>query len=69
MEALLKYNYKKERLNFSQDPAPNLWDAMDGPEEPTNANRTALQEEEMRDAINRVIEAVEREEGVSAELM
>lgn len=65
---MLKYHYKKQRLNFSQPFTANLWDVVDNPEEPAKA--TTLQDsEDMRDAIDRIIEAVEREEGACAELM
>lgn len=71
MEALqmLKYHYKANRLDFSQHVLVNQWMVMDDPEHPVGADRTGLQAENMRDAVAKVIEAVEREESMLAELI
>lgn len=42
---------------------------MDGPEGPANVNCTALHSKDMRGVIDKIIKAVEREDGASAELM
>lgn len=72
MESLqmLKYHYKKQRLDFSQNSVVSLWDVMDNPEEPAQADRTTLNDlEDTRDAIDKIIEAVEREEVAYDELL
>lgn len=60
---MLKYHYKQDQLNFIQCKAIDLWDIMDNPKQPIDTNCTGLQGVEMKDAIDKLIEAVEWEEG------
>lgn len=71
MEALqmLKYHYKRERLNFSEGPAIDQWEIMDDPEGPLDADRTGLQGEDMRHAIEKLVEDVDIEESALAKLL
>lgn len=71
MEALqmLKYHYKKHRLDFSHETALNQWEVMDDPEGPLDAERTGLQGEEVREAIDKLIKDMDDEEFAIAELM
>lgn len=66
---MLKFHYKHERLDFSTRTSLNIWEIMDDPEEPADADRTGLQGEDMRDAMDKILEAIEHEEGVFEELM
>lgn len=71
MEALqmLKYHFKKMRLDFSQDATVDQWEIMDDPEGPMDADRTGLQGEDTRNAIDELIKNIDDEESVIAKLL
>lgn len=71
MEALqmLKYHYKKNRLDFSQTAAVSQWEVMDDPKDPINADRTGLLGEDARDTIEQLIKDIDHEEFSIAELL
>lgn len=71
MESLqmLKYDFKKKRLDFSKHAVVNQWDLMDDPDEPVDVGRTGLQGKDGRDTIEKLINAFQREEDALMELI
>jgi len=71
MEALqmLKYHFKHSQLDFSQHEVLSQWEVMDDPKDPIAPDRTGLQGEDMREAVDDLIRAVERNEAALAEIM
>jgi len=71
MEALqmLKYHFKHSWLDFSQCEVVSQWEVMDDPKDPIVSDRTGLQGEDMREAVNELIRAVEHDEAALAEIM
>lgn len=71
MEALqmLKHHFKNNRLDFSQRELVNQWDVMDDPEDPLSADRTGLQGVAMREAVDKMIRAVDHDESALSDIM